>query len=329
MPDLPVRELECLLILAEELHFGRTAQRLRVSQSRVSQLVAALERKIGTRLVDRTSRRVALTDTGAEFVNRVRPIYTQLVELVDNARRETGQADPIRIGFQGIAYETITWTLTRFTRENPNVALSLRELPLGDPFGALLAGRIDAAVALLPVREPELSVGFAFPPAPRMLAVGHGHPLAEIDRIDAEALASVDLVSVTGPAPGYWRDVHFPRFTPLGKPIAGTVRAATIQEGMTLAATGHYAMLTCRPVAERNQRADLHYVRVTGFDEESRLALIWRSTQRRTQLTKLAALLGELPGAAQIPGGRGGAGVGAWHSATTRSAAGPDARGMG
>lgn len=301
MPDLPVQELECLLILAEELHFGRTAQRLRVSQSRVSQLVAALERKIGTRLVERTSRRVALTETGAEFVDRLRPAYTHLVDLVDSARRGSDQADPIRIGFQGIAYEAITSTLTRFTRENPQVRLALRELPLGDPFGALLAGRIDAAVALLPVREPQLSVGFAFPPAPRMLAVGHGHPLAAIDRIDAEALAGVDLVSVTGPAPGYWRDVHFPRFTPLGRSIAGTVRAATIQEGMTLAATGHYAMLTCRPVAERNQRTDLHYVRVTGFDEESRLALIWRTAHRRAPLTKLAALLAETPDSAPIP----------------------------
>lgn len=295
MRDLPVRELECLLILAEELHFGRTAQRLRVSQSRVSQLVAALERKIGTQLVNRTSRRVSLTDSGAELVDRVRPVYTQLVDVVDSARQEAmyGRPAPVRLGFQGVAYENFTWTLTRFARENPDVALSLQEIPLGDPFGAVLAGRIDAAVALLPVREPELSVGFAFPPAPRMLAVGHSHPLAAVDRIDAEVLSDVDLVSVDGPAPVYWRDVHFPRFTPFGKPIAAPVHAATIQEGMALAATGRYAMLICRPVAERNQRADLRFVRVIGFDEESRMALIWRSAHRRPPLTKLAALFGE------------------------------------
>ncbi|WP_327150838.1 LysR family transcriptional regulator [Nocardia sp. NBC_01329] len=291
MPDLPVRELECLLILAEELHFGRTAQRLRVSQSRVSQLVAALERKIGTQLVDRTSRRVALTDAGAEFVDRMGPAYTRLAEVVDTARQHAVRADPIRIGFQGIAYETITAGLTRFGRENPDVALSLRELPLGDPFGALQRGHIDAAVALLPVREPELSVGYIFPPAPRMLAVGNGHPLAGVERIDAEALAAVDLVAVDGPAPEYWQDVHFPRFTPLGKPITGTVDAATLQEGLTLAATGRYAMLVCSPVAERNPRSDLRYVHVTGFDEESRLALIWRTTPPCAHLTKLAALL--------------------------------------
>ena len=302
MPDLPVRELECLLILAEELHFGRTAQRLRVSQSRVSQLVAALERSIGTQLVHRTSRRVKLTDFGTEFVERVRPVYTELADVVSGARRDARQElpDPIRVGFQGLAYETVTWTLTRFARDNPDVTLSLQEIPLGDPFGGVLSGQVDAAVTLLPVREPELSVGYVFPPAPRMLAVGHGHPLASVERIDAETLASVYLVSVEGPAPEYWRDVHFPRFTPLGRRIPATVRVTTLQEGMTLAATGRHAMLTCRPVAERNQRTDLRFVHVTGFDEESRMALIWRSAHRRPQLTKLVALLGELPSTAQL-----------------------------
>lgn len=299
MPDLPVRELECLLILAEELHFGRTAQRLRVSQSRVSQLIAALERKIGTQLVDRTSRRVALTETGAEFVGRMRPAYSRLADVIDDARRHAVRDDPIRIGFQGIAYETITSGLTRFGRENPDVTVSLRELPLGDPFGALQRGHIDAAVALLPVRDPELSVGYVFPAVPRMLAVGHGHPLAGAERIDAEALAAVDLVAADGPAPGYWRDVHFPRFTPLGKPIPGTVDVATIQEGLILAATGRYAMLVCRPVAERNPRSDLRYIRVTGFDEESRLALIWQTAHRCPRLSELAAAL---RGPAHAPG---------------------------
>ncbi|NKY50866.1 LysR family transcriptional regulator [Nocardia vermiculata] len=296
MADLPVRELECLLILAEELHFGRTAERLRVSQSRVSQLVASLERNIGAQLVHRTSRRVVLTDAGAEFVDRVRPRYYELAGEIDSARRRARaeHSETVRIGFQGIAYEAVTSALTRFSGENPGVALTLQELPLGDPFGAVLTGQVDAAVALLPVREPELSVGFVFPPASRMLAVGQDNPLAGRESVDAEALADVDLVSVSGPAPEYWREVHFPRFTPLGKPIASTVRAATIQEGMTLAATGRYTMLTCRPVADRNRRPDLAYVRVTGFDEASRMGLVWRTSHRCAQLTKLAALFGAL-----------------------------------
>lgn len=61
MSGLEIRELECFLALSEELHFGRAAERLYVSQSRISQLLRALEGRIGARLLDRTSRRVRLT----------------------------------------------------------------------------------------------------------------------------------------------------------------------------------------------------------------------------------------------------------------------------
>ena len=67
MSEPPMREIECFLVLAEELHFGRTGERLFISQSRVSQLISALERRIGTSLVARTSRRVHLTEFGADF----------------------------------------------------------------------------------------------------------------------------------------------------------------------------------------------------------------------------------------------------------------------
>ncbi|WP_205327333.1 LysR family transcriptional regulator [Glycomyces sp. YM15] len=66
-------ELECFLILAEELHFGRTAVRMRLSRARVSQLVQRLERRLGAPLFERTSRNVRLTELGAGFREEVEP----------------------------------------------------------------------------------------------------------------------------------------------------------------------------------------------------------------------------------------------------------------
>ncbi|MFC7587940.1 LysR family transcriptional regulator [Nonomuraea antimicrobica] len=86
MNQVHVQEIECLLVLAEELHFGRTAERLGCSQSRVSQLVAGLERRVGVRLVDRTSRSVALSRFGAQFVEDVRPAYQALSRVIVQAR---------------------------------------------------------------------------------------------------------------------------------------------------------------------------------------------------------------------------------------------------
>lgn len=69
-PSIDTREIEAFLVLAEELHFGRAGERLYVSQSRVSQLLRALERRVGAQLVERTSRRVRLTPLGARFLRR-------------------------------------------------------------------------------------------------------------------------------------------------------------------------------------------------------------------------------------------------------------------
>ncbi|MBF6096945.1 LysR family transcriptional regulator [Nocardia cyriacigeorgica] len=303
MPELPLREIETLLVLAEELHFGRTAERLRVSQSRVSQLVAALERKIGARLVERTSRRVALTEFGLEFVGSVGPRYRDLVDAVDHQRERARPScgDIVRLGFQGTAYETVTSAFGRFIAEHPGIDLSVRELPLGDPFGALRADAIEAAVVLLPVQEPDLTVGYAFPPEPRLLAVGRDHVLAHRERIEAEDLARADLVALAGDAPDYWHAAHTPRFTPLGRAIASSAEVATIQEGLAVAASGRHAMLVCRPTAQRNQRTDIRYLPVDGLGEDSRLALVWRGGQPPARLRRLAALLAEGFGTAGSP----------------------------
>ncbi|MFC7740829.1 LysR family transcriptional regulator [Nocardiopsis composta] len=86
MNQVHVQQIECLIVLSEELHFGRAAERLGYSRSRVSQLVAALERRVGVRLVQRTSRRVALTRFGAQFVEEVRPAYEALAATFARAR---------------------------------------------------------------------------------------------------------------------------------------------------------------------------------------------------------------------------------------------------
>jgi TetR/AcrR family transcriptional regulator, fatty acid metabolism regulator protein len=80
-------QVEAFLTLAEELHFGRAAQRLRVSQPRVSRLIAALERQAGGRLFERTSRKVSLTPLGQQFHAELRPGYQQMRAALDHARR--------------------------------------------------------------------------------------------------------------------------------------------------------------------------------------------------------------------------------------------------
>jgi DNA-binding transcriptional LysR family regulator len=78
-PTIHLRQLECFLAVAEELHFGRAAERLRLSPSSVSEAVAALERRLGGQLFERTSRTVRLTDQGAKFLREVREPFERIV----------------------------------------------------------------------------------------------------------------------------------------------------------------------------------------------------------------------------------------------------------
>ncbi|WP_245689200.1 LysR family transcriptional regulator [Streptomyces chattanoogensis] len=268
VPGIELRELECFLVLSEELHFGRTGERLYVSQSRVSQLLRALESRIGARLVDRTSRRVCLTPLGEEFRTSLRPAYEALHATVESARTAARSIEGrLTIGFQGTADDRIMRSIDAFHARHPGCATEIIEIPLCDPFGALRSGAVDVAVALLPVAEPDLSLGPVFAAQQQTLALSVRHPLAARAGLTAEDLASVPLIAPDAPAPAYWREAHAPTATPGGRPIPAGPSVSTLQEGLTLAAAGRGGMLLCRPTADYHGRRDLAFVPVTGLPD--------------------------------------------------------------
>ncbi|WP_053161201.1 LysR family transcriptional regulator [Streptomyces caatingaensis] len=290
---MDLRELECFLALAEELHFGRAGERLYVSQSRVSQLLRRLEGRVGARLVDRTSRRVALTPLGERFLARLRPAYAALGAAVEDARDAArGIRGVLRVGFQGTADAYVTGAVRTFRNSHPDCAIELVELPLSDPFGALRRGGCDAAIVLLPVREPDLVLGPVFSRRPQTLAVSVRHPFARRASLPAEDLADCPLVTVAGPAPAYWREAQSPSSTPAGRPIPPGPAVTTLQEGLTLTATGRAAMLLCRPTADYHGRHDIAHLPVSGLPP-SALALTWPRNTETARLRAFADVLAE------------------------------------
>src|SRR3954468_22631270 len=94
--SVELRHLRTFLVVADELHFGRAADRLRVSQSRVSQLIRTLETIVGEPLFVRPRRQVALTSAGAQLRTRVLPAYAELQRAVDELRG--GVVGELRLG---------------------------------------------------------------------------------------------------------------------------------------------------------------------------------------------------------------------------------------
>ncbi|MEU8151950.1 LysR family transcriptional regulator [Nonomuraea sp. NPDC048901] len=269
------RELECFVVLSEELHFARTAERLYLSPGRVSQLMRSLETRLGGRLFHRTSRRVRLTPLGERFLADLRPSYDGLANAVSRAKAAAREVTGvIRLGFFATPTDVVIGSVRAFERQYPGCEVELVEIPLSDPFGKLRVGQVDIAFTLLPVDEPDLATSEGLNRVSYQLGLSSRHPLAARASIGAEELADLSLIGLDGPAPRAWRERVTPSVTPSGRPIplAGTV--ATSQEGLTQVALNRGGMLFCTPTAAHHGRPDVRFVPVAGLPP-SILGLAW------------------------------------------------------
>ncbi|MFH8365593.1 LysR family transcriptional regulator [Streptomyces sp. NPDC018031] len=290
---LEIRELECFLALSEELHFGRAAERLYVSQSRVSQLLRALERRIGGQLVERTSRRVRLTPLGERFLADLRPAYAALHGSVRAARAAArGVPGRLRLGFLGNADERVLGGINAFRDRYPRCEVDTVEIPLADPFGAVRGGAVDAAVVLLPVAEPDLVLGPSFSRQRQTVAVPVRHPFAGRASVLVEELADCPLIGPAGPAPRYWREFMAPTLTPGGRPVPRGPEVRTLQEGLTAVAADRGVMLCCAPTARYHGRSDVVFVPVEGLPA-STLGLVWRRSHETEGVRAFSRALAE------------------------------------
>lgn len=156
---MDLRHLRYFVVLAEELHFGRAAERLGISQPPLSQQIHALEQELDAELFARTSRRVELTAAGRIFLPQARAVLAQAEQaLIIGRRAGRGEIGELRIGFTASApLATIMPTLIHsFRAERPDVHLSLREMNSHVQMQELLDGGLDLAFLRTP-NDPALA----------------------------------------------------------------------------------------------------------------------------------------------------------------------------
>jgi DNA-binding transcriptional LysR family regulator len=144
---MELRHITSFLVLADELHFGRSAARLHISQPSLSLQLQQLERRIGVRLVARTSHSVRLTPAGEAFRREVRPLIGQL-DLAVEAARQAGQvaSGQLRIGFNFPAGQRVLVpTLAKMRGTYPQVRTSLLQRHTCGQLNELRSGRLDIA----------------------------------------------------------------------------------------------------------------------------------------------------------------------------------------
>jgi len=219
--SVELREVRVFLTLCEEMHFGRTAERLHVSPSRISQVLHDLERKLGGQLVYRTSRSVRLTSLGQRFRARVNGPYAQFATAVELTRTESRSIDGVvRVGLFSApaAGPHLKAVIDAFEVQHPTCNVETTEVPFDDPFGPITHGAIPLMATWLPHGQVDLVTGPTLNREPRVLLVAADHPLATSPCVVAEDLANYRVPRFDR-MPHEFREVWIPTKTPQGRPI--------------------------------------------------------------------------------------------------------------
>ena len=173
-------QLRCFLAVAEDLHFGRAAQRVNMTQPPLSRQIQLLEHELGVALFERTSRAVKLTPAGRTFLPEAKQMLRLAEGAVISAKRVArGESGSVTLGFTpGSSYAFLPRLAAIALEEMPDVDLVLKEMDSDDQMEALGAGRLDAGAVRLPVDRRGIELACVMR-EPILLAVCEGHPLAE------------------------------------------------------------------------------------------------------------------------------------------------------
>ncbi|MFF5449122.1 LysR family transcriptional regulator [Streptomyces sp. NPDC012888] len=292
---MELRDIEIFLVLAEELHFGRTAQRLHVSQARVSQAIKKQERRIGAELFTRTSRTVFLTEVGRQFRDDLQPVYAGLRESLERARLAArGITAQLRVSLMPFNMADLHPYWKTFRARHPQWGLQVRQATFTDVFGRLRSGATDVLVAWLPVEEPDFTVGPPLCTDSRILAVAADHRLASRDSVPMELLAEFPHATALGLA-DYWEDSYLPFHTPRGRAIERVADAASDNADELISHVGMGEIVHTFP-GHVTRYWGMSHIRWLPVPEMGTLtfALVWRTEAENDLIRALADTVRDL-----------------------------------
>lgn len=229
MDDLETRELRYVLAVAEELHFGRAADRLRISQPPLSRAIRAVEMRLGVTLFDRDRRGVALTPAGEVFQREARAALAAVASVSQRTRRAADPCAPLVLATKaGASHDLLRALLDAHAAAAGGGSVDVRLCEVGEQAGLLRGGIADVAIMHRPVDD---LVGFdttdllterqvAIVPATHPLASRERLTLAEIARVPDLPMARwprLDGTYPAGPGPEVRTQAQLAQLVALGK----------------------------------------------------------------------------------------------------------------
>jgi DNA-binding transcriptional LysR family regulator len=288
--DIELRHLRYFVAVAEELHFGRAAQRLHLAQPPLSQQIRKLEDILGHALFTRTSRAVKLTSAGELFLDRARRTLHNVQDDLDEARSVgRGEVGRLRVGFIGSAMLTpLPAMFGEYRRQFPRVQLQLHEFYTAMVINSLLNGTVDAGF----LRDGGPTSGLTVQPIfsePLITIVPATHSLAKFKEISAATLRDEPFVffSPTAGAHAYEKGI-----VPC---LEQGFRPQVVQEApqwlTLLRLVGAGLGVTIAPACVRQIATEnVVCLKLSGTKARSEIELAYRSTEDRAIVATFATI---------------------------------------
>jgi len=201
--DVDLRKLRYFVAVAEELHFGRAAERLHIAQPVLSRQIRAMEDELHVQVFLRTKRSTELTPAGRQLLDDARPLLASAEALRRRAVLASRGPSTFTIGFMpGI---TVTSAVRTLTARHPELTVELVRTSWDDQVEVLRDGRVDVSIVRLPIDQRGLSVRPLFD-EPRVAMLRSDHRLAGKESIAIADLAGEHLLQDPDAVPE-WRDI--------------------------------------------------------------------------------------------------------------------------
>ena len=293
---MEIRWLEAFVAVAEELHFGRAAARLRLAQSPLSQTIRRLERELGVTLFDRSTRSVALTPAGAALLPHAHRVFEELERGRQATRAVSGVVyGTVRIGFSGALNHRTLPPLTRAVRRRyPDVTLTLVGRVLTrDGVAQIEQGALDLAFVALPLDPSPVVRTRLIAREPLGVALPVDHPLAGAEALDLADLADDGFVALPAEAGSGLQE------TALRACVDAGFRPRVVQEItdpfmiLTLVAAGVGVALVSAEVADVMPSGAV-FVPLRGAPAHLDHALAWSVDNPSPVLAAVLAVAGEV-----------------------------------
>lgn len=192
---MKIHFLRYFVVLAEELHFGRAARKLAITQPPLSSAIKALEDEVGARLLARSSKHVELTPAGVAFLEEARHILDRVGRAASVARAVAGGTRGyLQVGVTGsLVYREVPLLVRRFQQAMPGIEVVLREMATAEQLDELVKGQLDAGFVNAGVVPPQLA-SLALADDEFVACLPQDHPLAQSETVDLRELAGESFV---------------------------------------------------------------------------------------------------------------------------------------